>query len=330
MRIFSLFAILIFAACGGGGKDTGPAGTHASEQKTDKGRVTTSKKLNGTLYYTYADPLASPATHSLDLKKKRYKVVSNGIRTSARGEQIAFVDFCSPLSVRVSVIDGDGFMNPVTECIERETISGQDYQAPVISPDGKKVAVVNYQIRPPKNNDDPNDLMNAFGFEDYAATQVYDMDGNLLAQFKDMGPATWDNDGRLVMGGMGGDAGYGIYRADKKLKNTKRVDNGKLKDTIWSLDAHPSKDRVAFIFNGQLFDMSLKDGNPKRLHQHGHLLSGIAYSPDGKQIAMVSNDTLEEGLEMAGSGYPIFVYDDGKVHNVMLPFVIAGPLDWTK
>lgn len=195
MRMFVLSLALVLAACGGGEKNA-PAGEERSAQQTDQGKVTTSKKLKGTLYYTYADPLAAPATHALDLKKKRYRVVSNGIRTSVRGDQIAFVDFCSALSVRVTVIDGDGFTSPVTECIERESITGRDYQSPSISPDGKKIAVVNFQIRPPKKNDNSNDLMNAFGFEDYAATQVYDMDGNLLAQFKDMGPAAWTNQGR--------------------------------------------------------------------------------------------------------------------------------------
>jgi len=45
---------------------------------------------------------------------------------------------------------------------------------------------------------------------------------------------------------------------------------------------------------------------------------------------MISTDNLEEGFDMPGNGYPIFVYDNGKVHNVMLPFPTSGPLDWTK
>jgi len=332
MRIL-FFVMFIFglSACGGSGSDT--AGTQVAG-KVDQGRVSMTKKLKGTLYYNFAAPMDSPAAMALDLKKKKYRVVSSGVSASASGDTLAFIDFCSPLSVRLAFSDADGFTSPLSECVDRETITGRDLQGLAMSPDGKKIAVLNHKLRrqptAKEKKEDPYGLQGIAGGYEYAATQVYDLDGNILAEFAGYGPAAWTKSNRLVLGGMGGDTGYGIYQADKKLKKLKRIDDGRIKDSIWAIDAHPKKNHVAFIFNGQLYDMSLSDGKPKRLHQHGHLLTGLAYSPDGKQIAIVSNDTLDEAIEMGGSGYPIFVYDNGKIHNIRFPYVITGPLDWTK
>ena len=136
--------------------------------------------------------------------------------------------------------------------------------------------------------------------------------------------------GLRTLGGRGGDAGYGLFKADKDLSGAERLDDGRLKSIIDAIDAHPIRDRVSFIFNGAVFEMGLKEGKPKRLHAHGNLLAGVTYSPDGAQIAFISVDTLDEAFQMSGSGYPIFVYDDGDIHTIRMPFVVAGPLDWTE
>ena len=324
-----LLSCLMLAACGGpddGGKKASISGTQASDNSGQEGRISMTKKYPGTLYYNYVDPLEAPAAMAIDLKKGRYRTVSSGISASASGDTFAFIDFCSPLKVRLAIADGDGFTNPVSECVDRESI-GPDLEAPAISPDGKLIAVTNYQMWPPRKEDDWSYNLS---LKKYTATQVYDLDGKIVAQFKGYGPATWTRKGKLILAGLSDEAGFGVYEADKKMKKVKRIDDGRIKDKIWAIDAHPSKDEIAFIFNGQLFEMPLSSGKPKRLHQHGQLLSGLAYSPSGKQIAIVSVDTLEEAMDMGGSGYPIFIYDNGKLHNVRFPYVVAGPLDWTK
>ncbi|MEL6860551.1 MAG: hypothetical protein AAGL11_01835 [Pseudomonadota bacterium] len=327
----ALAGVIMISACG----DSTPmteelSGTQATEAVT-QGSVTTSKNLSGTLYFTYVDPLEAPRAMALNLKSKKYRVVSSGIRPAVEGETIAYVDFCNPLSVRVAVTDPDGFTNPIAECIERETITEEDYRWPAISPDGELIAITNFQVGGEYDaENDPYGLDRIAGLNLYTATQVYNLNGELQAEFRDMGPATWTRNGRLLLAGRGGDVGYGIFEANKAMSATKRIDDGRLRDVVSAMDAHPKKDELAFIFNGQLFEMPLSSGKAKRIHQHGHPLAGLSYSPDGKQIAIISTDNLEEGFDMPGSGYPIFIYDNGKVHNVMLPFATSAPLDWTK
>lgn len=322
---------ILMSGCGGSSPPIDKApGTQVAETVT-QGSVITSKRLSGTLYFTYVAPLEAPRAMALDLKSKKYRVVSSGIRPAVEGQTIAYVDFCSPLSVRVAVTDPDGFSNPITDCIERETISEEDYRWPAISPDGKLIAITNFQVEGEiDEEEDPYGLGRIVGSHLYTATQVYNLDGELQAQFNDMGPATWTRNGSLLLAGRGGDAGFGIFEANKAMSSTKRIDDERIRDVVWAMDAHPNKDRLAFVFNGQLFEMPLTSGKAKRIHQHGHPLAGLSYSPDGKQIAMISTDNLEEGFDMPGNGYPIFIYDNGKVHNVMLPFPTSAPLDWTK
>ncbi|MEL7296635.1 MAG: hypothetical protein AAGJ86_03175 [Pseudomonadota bacterium] len=321
--------MLALAGCSSGDNDA-PQATEG-QGNSDQGTVQMSTKLKGTLYFNYAAPMKAPRVMALDLRKKRYRVATDGVHANVAGEVIAYVNFCSPLQVQLAVTDEDGFMAPLSDCVERDTISGNSLQGPAISRDGKRVAVLNNELRAEiDRKEDPYGLQAIAGGNKYSATQVFDRDGNVLAEFKDMGPAVWAKDGSLILAGRGGDVGFGIFRADKKLKKVERIDDGRLRSVVDVMDAHPKDNTVAFVFNGQLFEMPLKSGKPKRLHSHGNTLSGIAYAPDGEQIAIVSRDTLGEAIQMGGGGYPIFVYDDGDIHNIRLPFVIEGPLDWVK
>lgn len=325
----AIVLLLALAGCSSGDDDAQPAAD--AQGSDDQGAVQISTKLKGTLYFNYAAPMQAPRVMAIDLRSKRYRVAADGVHANVAGEVIAYVNFCSPLQVQLAVTDEDGFMTPLSDCVERDTISGKSLQGPAITGDGKRIAVLNNELRAAiDRNEDPYGLDAMVGLNKYSATQVFDLDGNVLAEFKDMGPAVWAKDGSLILAGRGGDVGFGIFRADKKLKSVKRIDDGRLKSAVDVMDAHPKDNTIAFVFNGQLFEMPLKSGKPKRLHSHGNMLSGIAYSPSGDQIAIVSTDTLNEAIQMGGGGYPIFVLDDGDIHTIRMPFIIDGPLDWVK
>ena len=325
-----ILGVLGVAACSDPVVPEREAKTSESKAAEDQGKVRISTRLKGTLYFNYAAPMEAPRAMALDLRKKRYRVVSDGIDPAVGGKTLAFVDFCSPLAVQLAVQDEDGFKSPISECVERDSIGRRDLYGAAVSPDGKRVAVTNFELYGETDKDeDPYGLMSMVGATRYTATQVYNLDGKLLGQFDGYGPATWTKDGQLIIAGMGDDVGYGVFMASKNLKTVKRVDDGRLKGGIQDIDAHPSKNEVVFIHNGQIFEMSLSSGKPKRIHAHGHTLSSLAFSPKGDQIAFISTDTLDEAIQMEGSGYPIFVYDNGDVHSVRLPFVVAGQLEWT-
>ena len=329
MRIIALLTSLTLVASCGEAATSADQAAQGGGEATDQGQVRISAPLSGTLYFNYAAPLEAPRSVALDLAAKRYRVVSDGIHPTARDGALAYVNFCSPLAVQLAVDDADGFMTPLSDCVDRDTFTENSLQGPAISPDGKRVAILNHELyaEPEPSQDDPLGIRALVGREQYAATQIYDMNGALLEEYKHFGPAVWAKNGDLILAGLGGDVGYGIYRAAGEGAPV-RIDDGRLRGPIRAIDAHPTRNRVAFLFNGQLYDMALGDGKPKRLHSHGHLLAGLAYSPDGEQIAIISEDTLQEALEMGGRGYPIFVFDEGDIHSIRLPFVVSGSLDW--
>ncbi|MEL6752807.1 MAG: hypothetical protein AAFO57_02175 [Pseudomonadota bacterium] len=319
MIVPALF-LLVLAACGGG--------NGASDQNGDgsanSGSATTSKRLSGTLYFNSAEPLEAPQVMSMDLRRLSPVVAADGVYPSTWGRDLAYLSQCGPLSIKLSVVDVDGFTSDVSECYDLDVIT-PDVYAPAISPDGKYVSITNTALLAPKEPGDTYGLLR----KTYGATLVFDRDGKKVAEFKGLGNGTWTRDNRLVMSGLNAETGWGIYKAKRNLKSVERIDDGRLNGPIWGMDAHPRRDRVAFIFNSALWEMDMGSGAPKRLHNHGYPLAAAAYSPGGDQIAFISTDTMEEGHQMPGGGYPIFIYDDGDIETIMVNFIVSGPLDWT-
>lgn len=317
-RQLAFAALLATSACGGG-DDSGADGSNAGSSTS----ATTSKRFSGELFFMSAEPLEAHQVMSMDLRRLSPVVAANGTTPSTWGGDLAFLAPCNPLTVKLAVEDEDGFVGELSDCYE-EGIVSPDVYAVAISPNGKYVSMTNETQLLPAEPGDSYGLLR----KKYTATQVFDRDGNQVAEFRGMGHGTWTRDNRLVMAGMDAETGWGIYRADRQLENVERIDDGRLNGGIWGMDAHPHRDRVAFVYNSALWELDMRSGAPKRLHNHGYPLHSAAYSPDGDQIAFVSIDSMEEGHAMPGPGYPIFVYDDGDIETIMVNFIVAGPLDW--
>ena len=287
-----------------------------------------SHELSGSLYFERNEPLEANQVMTVDLNSGQLAIAADGSDGSTWGRDIAFLQLCSPLAVRLSVTDADGFINPISECFERDVIT-PDLIEPAISPDGRFVAVTNLSVPGGETSDDP--LKNlVLSRQTYAATHVYNRDGEIVGEFRGMGPSTWTKDGQLILAGLQEDPGFGIYRASSDFVGADRIDDGRLNAAIAAMDAHPSENRITFIFNSQLWDMALSDGKPKRLHSHGSPIGGLAYSPDGDTIAFVSVDALEEAYTTPKKGYHIWFYSDGEKFDVTLPIIPAGKLDWVE
>ncbi|MEL7311428.1 MAG: hypothetical protein AAFN07_07955 [Pseudomonadota bacterium] len=317
----------LLAACGGGG-DAPDDAEATSRDVAENQTLRVPKGLRGTLIFTRNEPLKATKVMRLNFKLGRYEVAADGWDPSIGENSMAFLQKCSPLAVRLAVTDSDGFSGPASECFELDTIT-PDFFRPKMSRDDELIAVANTAILLPKD-ELPDTAAAQFGIGDntYVATQIYRPSGELVAELRGFTLGEWTRRGELVVVGGGGDTGYGLYRADKKFKSTERIDDGRIRGEIVSLDTHPKKDRVVFVYNGQIFEMDLNSGSPKRIHSHGYPLSAVTYSPSGDAIAFVSSDPLQEAMETPGSGYHLYVLRDGEVDTIVLPFIPGGPLDW--
>ncbi|MEO0575258.1 MAG: hypothetical protein AAF004_07325 [Pseudomonadota bacterium] len=302
----------------------------ASAPTTSNDTRASGSKQSGTLYFERNDPGDYYKVMRMDMRSGRFEVAADGFDASVGNRSMAFLQLCSPLSVRLAVNDEDGFSSPVSECFKLDTIT-PDFYSPAMSRDDALIAVANTAILLPKDQL-PDTAAARFGIGDntYAATQIYRPDGTLVAELRDFGVGAWMRNGDLVVTGQGGDAGFGLYRVDRKFKNPERIDDGRINGAIFSIDAHPKKDAVVFIFNGQIFEMDIDSGKPKRVHSHGFPLAAAAYSPDGKSIIFVSSDPLSEAFETPNTGYNMYILKGGDVEPLILPFIPGGPLDWVK
>ncbi|MEM1261730.1 MAG: hypothetical protein AAGH76_05010 [Pseudomonadota bacterium] len=319
--LISIVAAL--GACGGEPENAnGEADAAGSDQRLHP------RGLEGTLIFERNPPMQAHQVMRMDMRRGRYEVAADGVDASMGSKNMAFLQRCAPLSVRVAVTDADGFAGPVSECFELDTIT-PDLLRPKMHPNDELIAVVNTAIPLPKD-ELPDTAAAQFGIGDntYAGVQIYDVNDGLVTVLRNYGVSEWTRKGELVATGAGGDVGYGIFKVDKRFKAAKRIDDGRIKGDIRSIDTHPKKDRVVFIYNGQVFEMDLDDGSPERIHSHGYPLEAVAYSPDGEAVVFVAEDPLSEAFETPNTGYNLYVLRDGEAETLSLPFIPGGPLDW--
>ncbi|MEM8983843.1 MAG: hypothetical protein AAGC71_12505 [Pseudomonadota bacterium] len=320
-----LVALATVVGCGGDSKDESGGNTSNSGSAT---KLPMPKGLKGSLIFERNPAMEADQVMRMDLRRGRFEVAADGYDASIGSDNMAFLQLCAPLAVRVAVTDADGFAGPVSECFELDTISPDLYR-PKMHPDDRLIAVVNTAIPIPKD-ELPDTAAARFGIGDntYAGVQIYDVKDGMVAELRDYGVSEWTRQGQLIATGAGGDVGYGIFKVDTRFKATKRLDDGRINGEILSIDTHPKKDRVVFIYNGQIFEMDLSSGKPKRIHSHGYPLAAVAYSPDGDAIVFVADDPLSEAFETPNTGYNLYVLRDDEVEVLALPFIPGGPLDW--
>ena len=312
--------VLVAAGCGG---DSGEGASAGESQSASLPRG-----LKGMLIFERNAPTEAHKVMRMDLRRGRFEVAADGFDASMGSGSLAFLQLCAPLSVRLAVTDADGFASPVSECFELDTIT-PDFYRPKMHPNDELIAVVNTAIPLPRD-ELPDTAAARFGIGDntYAALQIYSVDDGLVAELRDFGVGEWTRDGDLIVSGAGGDVGYGLFRVGRDFESPERVDDGRIKGEIRSIDTHPRKDRVVFIYNGQIFEMDVSSGAPKRIHSHGYPLAAVAYSPKGDAVVFVAADPLSEAFETPNSGYNLYVLRDDEVDVLALPFIPGGPLDW--
>lgn len=312
----------LLAACGGG-SETGPGGNDgASAAAPGNG-----PRLSGLLYLESNDPLDAQQVMVRDMSSGQTSVALAGNEAFTWGGEIAYLSSCSPLAQRLSLADSDGFSIPVSDCFEISAIE-QNLQHPVPSPDGQFLVVTNTQMPAKTDSEDIYEQLQA-SISNYAATMVFTREGEMVAEYVDFGPATFTQDGDLIMAGLGETAGFGVFRVGRDFAKPERIDDGRLSGPIRAITPHPRRERVTFIHNSQIFEMDLGDGKPSRIHSHGYPIAALAYSPRGDKIAYVSDDPLSEAMQ-TGIGYSVFILEDGEYSRIEVPFIPGGPLSWVE
>lgn len=319
MRHYMLLGFLALAACGESDGTTEKAGKHGNP------------RLSGTLLLESNEPLETERLIRLDLATGRYTVEVDGVEGRSASARIVFVQRCGDRGTgeRLAIADGDGFVNPASPC-ENDKLT-TNFHSTAISKDGKRIAAVDTMIVPDAKPG-ASALRNwARKADAQQGVRVYTATGDLLATFTGYVAPAWTRKGRLIMVGTGesGEAPHGIYAATPDLKSVARIDDGRLNNTIRGLEGHPQADRAAFIYNNQLWEIDLTSGAPQRRLAFDFPLAYAAYSPDGKKLAFVVQDPLDEGTKRAGDGvYFVHVLDGDTVLDVPIDFIPGGPLTW--
>ncbi len=307
---------------------TRPDETPIAEKPRKAEKAKTSAKslkgLSGTIILEKDDPMGEHAIMSVNLKSNKIAVEVDGYGPRKVGTNIVFLQTCGDngANLQVAVADQDGFVSKASPCGGYGFSSA--FRSTDISHDGKRIAVHDPDIATGKDSTGFLTLSNS-------GIRIYKTGGDEIGTIIGGAAPVWTPKGELLMVGTGRDKelGHGIYKADKSLKNTKRIDDGRLNNQVSSLTVHPEGTRVAFVYNGQLWEMNLKTGEPKRLLAHSHEIKYSAYSPDGKKFAFITQEPIDEGIDLGG-GYRINIFDRRQVKPFYINFVPDGPLSWTE
>lgn len=234
-------------------------------------------------------------------------------------DETVFIQRCGPTraQVRVAVAAADGRIAPVTDCRGSYTVLGQgsDQRHPVLSYDGESIAVVDGNLKGVRLN-----------FQS-PAVAVYRRDGTRIALFEDMISPAWTRDGRLLMAGIDSErVPNGLYIADASLKSVEPLNLEGLHGRITGIATNRVDDRVAFIFNDQLWGLDLSTGEAGRLTTFSDPALEPAFSPDGRNIAFLS---AVPGLSRQRAIYGLQVFDGSTVHKIPITFSAGGTLSWT-
>lgn len=232
----------------------------------------------------------------------------------------SFWQFCGTGVNRVALADASGLIRSITECSDQIPNPGDSptrFGFSRLSPDGQRIAVeVVYDV---------------YFNPSRSSIRVYDLDGNVLADFADRWAPAWTPDGRLLM------TGEGFYLTDAALSEQQRIDDAPaLEGPLDNPCVHPSGERIVFEYNQQIWEMNLDNSSLRERVSGGARLRYPTYSPDGRYIAYLSTAT-EDYYDRAvyftdlqrDEGYRFDVIDI--IGNAAQPSVVPnGPLSWTE
>jgi len=257
--------------------------------------------------------------------QKGQKVVSGRYPRKHPEGKITFREGCGSNADRISIIDTDGLITPITPCVNTLKLRIPHYGYSKLSPDASLLAV---------------EVSQYMGYgavdEEIYMTIVFDLEGKEIIRHEGFAAPEWLSDDQLLLAGSGVDH-YGLYVTDDDLKNPAKIDNDKLKSFTNNPAVSPSGDQVVFQYNQQLWIMDMDGDNLESLIVSGMNLTNPTWSPDGDYLAYLAVDQSSNYYNK------IFFYefDSKEVHEIVTDEVFSkdvykqfpdptGPLSWTE
>lgn len=282
----------------------------------------------GTLLLEENQPMEGTRIVRLDLETLAMAMEGDGFDGDSAAGRVVFIARCGDYGVggQLTLVDEDGFSERIGPCLENSTLGG--LQQSRISLDGRHVALYDGNIKVPMDGAGGD-----FGLTvDRGGVRVYDVEGNEKVTFLGVGSIAWGPDGHLYTVGLGeSDTGepFGVYRFSEDFQSIERVDDGRLENTLYSLQIRPDGEQAAFIYNNQIWTMDMQTGAPRRALAFDFPIGAITYAPDGSAIAFITKEPITEGSRRPGPGYYIHMLRrDGSVDSLNIPFIPGGPMRW--
>jgi Tol biopolymer transport system component len=173
--------------------------------------------------------------------------------------------------------------------------------------------------------------MNApFDSNEWYPTVVADRQGNIIAKFDGYSEPSWSPDNRLLVSGRGDTAPFGLYLSDADVQTLTRIDDEQIKGFAQSLDIDSQGEKVAFIYNQEIWQINLDGSGFEVLYRDPNPLNYPVWSPDGKAVAFLAYDPIDPDHVPFKA---IYFYDiaANELHTLEIPneqFFPQGPLSW--
>ena len=313
MKSHHFLSILALAACSG-------ASENSEKPETSIATKSVTADYLGRVVLVHNNVFSGNRTVvSLDLPTRNVSVLATGQKPIMIDGDLIFQQRCGKSGTQIAIQDEDGFLNTLSPCFKRQ-ISYSN--APAVSPDKKSFVTYHSQAEAGSRG---------LGLTHKAPALEIFKGENAVAKLFGYNAPTYSADAVLYAAGVGEDkregAPYGIYRVAQDLSSATRIDDGRINSPIRSLSIHPNGTHALFVMNGQIWEMDISTGAPKRLLMHRFEIFNVAYSPDGQSMVFVVRDPNAEKISMKG-GYRIHIYDREKTTPIFTGFPPEGPLSW--